>query len=198
VKTALGDDAQLVDDKMKCSWLTKWEARKRTFGTTLSQPAFVLELPRRLQNRMKNKGQSIEISNGQIQSFFNQVLSKISVALEDHLRKLGPNVNREQQKILLVGGFSSSIYVQEFLKSNLHHQFQDQASPGKAIVEGSVAFAKNPSVVAYRCIKNSIGLSVNMVFNAELHHHRAGDAYFDEEGKYCIDNVFSTFFEKGH
>ena len=102
---------------------------------------------------------------------------------------------RDTSAILMVGGFSDSLMLQEAIKkefSNLLIIIPREAS--SAIMRGAVIFGHNPAAISERVLKKTYGVRIKANFQEGVH-----DKNFKvvrDSGTFC-ENIFDKHVEKG-
>ena len=142
--------------------------------------------------QMSLSGDKIRIESQLMQELFTKSISSTVSHVKSILKD---NRARGTKAILMVGGFSDSLMLQEAIKrefSNLKIIIPKEAS--SAILRGAVIFGHNPKSISQRMLKKTYGIAVQRKFIEGVH-----DAKYkqnDEEGVWC-SSCFGKHVERG-
>lgn len=183
----------------------EFEIKKRNFNT-VSSGRFVVKVPLSLADAFKRSGRSISgvtarfnetlewkgdklrVDASVIKRCFAGPVNKIIEHVQGILseRKMG-----RVDKIMLVGGFAESQYVQETFKC----RFPDKsiivpAECGLAVLKGAVLFGRNPTVVTSRIARFTYGLNIAIPFDSSK--HKKEKLYVSDSGHLCQDSFWKA------
>lgn len=155
----------------------------------------------------------VELKRGKLQikvkkfeEFFNKVLDKIAVKVEEMLVS---DTAEGTKVIIMVGGFSEC----ELLQSRIRNSFPSctvviPQECGLAVLKGAVLFGHDPDIIAARMVKYTYGVRTNTAFIKDKHPEskkklRNGKEYctdkfdiFVNQGKliHCNEEIEKTYF----
>ncbi|KAL4229976.1 hypothetical protein ACF0H5_010365 [Mactra antiquata] len=98
--------------------------------------------------------------------------------------------------ILVVGGFSESLVVQEAIKAEIseHKTILFPEEPGLAVLKGAVLFGHNPDIIASRKAMFTYGVRTSVPYDSSIHPI---DSMKNVKGaQICVD-AFRTLVQKG-
>jgi hypothetical protein len=177
-----------------------FEARKRNIQLTSKQ--IIIKVPSSLKEHYeRNRDRSIsevehlfdgnitwqkdklKIDASLIWNCFEEPVEKIIYNVEKLLSK---QKLRNVSKIILVGGFSESHYIQESFRAKFgDKQIIIPAECGLAVLKGAVLFGHNQSVVTARIARYTYGVNIAVPFDPTKHPR---DKMIDTDaGKVCKD-----------
>lgn len=157
-----------------------------------------LKLPARLQQVGKVPVTSsitfdhIYVQYPKFKEFFENPKNRIISLIKDILNEVG-----RLDQIILVGGFSSSRYLYDQLKSHSDISAIDiccPKEPGLAVIQGAVLFGYNPEDVRYRICRYTFGFGVLQDFDES--EHRA-DKRDKVDGEDVCKDVFDVLVYEG-
>lgn len=188
-----------------------FEEQKQTFGrlsegkrkeVVIRLPFSMLEIYREemlegietvAPTQVKLVRQNLRISAVKMEEFFKPVVCEILSCISKVIGDIGEHID----VIYLVGGFGGCPYiywkiVEEF---GISYRCVVPPNPEYAVVEGSVLFRANPSVIQSRRADATYGKSVIRPFDSKI-HDKSRICYGDNEACFC-DNLFQVIIEKG-
>lgn len=186
--------------------LREFETKKRKFDAkkgdkmTLRLSAVLNELSEKYskvspQDEIKKYDGKVEIFNkfkikihpSLIQEWFDDLINPLVCHLQSLLLEVD-SIN----SLLLVGGFSESIYVQERLIKELKEKKVIVVSREAelAVLKGAVLFGHDPSLFASRIMKYSYGVKCREKFQKQIH---PSSARVMVDGEAVVENAFSVF-----
>ncbi|XP_060577874.1 heat shock 70 kDa protein 12B-like, partial [Ruditapes philippinarum] len=183
-----------------------FEAKKRNVQLTSSKQ-MILKVPSSLKEYYERKGRrsiaeiehlfdrniiwqkdKLRIDASLIRKCFEGPVHEIIYNLENLLSKQGM---RNISKMILVGGFSESLYVQESFKAKFpDKQVIVPADCGLAVLKGAVLFGQNQSVVTARISRYTYGLKIAVPF--DLAKHPEEKIYESDRGTLCMDSFWKA------
>ena len=98
--------------------------------------------------------------------------------------------------MILVGGYCSNEILISEIKNNLSSKISHFLQPSKpclSIMEGAVIFGLNPTKIIQRKAKYTIGTTVCIKWNEELHSNKGKKSYNNEKNIWMCNNCFSPF-----
>ncbi|MEW5303225.1 MAG: hypothetical protein WDW36_005934 [Sanguina aurantia] len=131
-----------------------------------------------------------------VESFFDAAVPRITELAVAQLARIPQRAGRRCNKVLLVGGFASSKYLERKLKAALQGRVGSVIVPAKphaAVLSGAVICGCSPGLIAARRSRLSYGVhcAVPYVKGAP------GRMWDEEEGRYYTNRKFLGFVEKG-
>ncbi|XP_060574856.1 heat shock 70 kDa protein 12B-like [Ruditapes philippinarum] len=183
-----------------------FEAKKRTVQLTLSKQ-MILKVPPSLKEYYERNGKrsiaeiehlfdrnivwqkdKLRIDASLIKKCFEGPVHEIIYNVEKLLSKKGM---KNVSKIILVGGFSESQYVQESFKAKFaNKQVIVPAECGLAVLKGAVLFGQNQSIVTARISRFTYGLEISIPFDATKHPE---EKMIDSDvGTLCMDSFWKA------
>ena len=137
--------------------------------------------------------QNLRISVNKMEEFFNPVVSGILSCI----KKVIDGVNEGIDVIYLVGGFGGCLYLyQEILAEfGISYKCIVPPNPEYAVVEGSVLFCADPSVIHSRRADATYGKSVIRPFESKIHDKAR--KFIDENNMPFCHDLFQTIVEVG-
>lgn len=113
------------------------------------------------------KGDKLRIDASLLKKCFEEPVTEVISCVENLLSNWSM---RKVSKIILVGGFSESLYVQEsFRASFADKQIIIPPECGIAVLKGAVLFGHNPSVVTARIARYTYDLDIAVPFDHKKH-----------------------------
>ena len=143
-------------------------------------------------SQMKLSGDKIRFACELMQGLF----SKSVATTVNHVKSiLRDSKARDTKVILMVGGFSDSLILQDAIKrefSNLKIIIPKEAS--SAILRGAVIFGHNPASISQRALRKTYGIEVLCHFKEGLHDQNYKK--ITDSGVGC-QNIFDKHIERG-
>ncbi|KAL3879977.1 hypothetical protein ACJMK2_032251 [Sinanodonta woodiana] len=133
---------------------------------------------------------TLNISSKLFQTFFDGAIRNIQDEVQTLLRKL-PQVSY----ILMVGGFSESLYVQKKMRAKFGDMIIIPPGPTEAVVKGAVMFGHSPDVISERVCRYTYGIERMMRFKEGIHPARKK---FVVDGVEYVDNLFNKHITRGN
>ncbi|CAG2256116.1 unnamed protein product [Mytilus edulis] len=132
-------------------------------------------------------GEKVQLSKELFLSLFSSTTSKIVHLIKENLKN--PKC-KDLSMLLLVGGFSESVVVQNTIKK----AFPDKTviiipDSSTAVLRGAVMYGHNPNIIASRIVKHSYGISSSQRFDPSKHQERRADTV--DGVKRCRDTFHS-------
>ncbi|XP_076113025.1 heat shock 70 kDa protein 12A-like [Mytilus galloprovincialis] len=132
-------------------------------------------------------GEKVQLSKELFLSLFSSTTSKIVNLIKENLKN--PKC-KDLSMLLLVGGFSESVVVQNTIKK----AFPDKTviiipDSSTAVLRGAVMYGHNPNIIASRIVKHSYGISSSQRFDPSKHQERRADTV--DGVKRCRDTFHS-------
>ena len=137
-------------------------------------------------------GDKIRIDSELMQGLFTKSITTTVAHVKSILRD---SRARDTKAILMVGGFSDSLMLQEAIKkefSNLMIIIPREAS--SAIMRGAVIFGHEPSAISQRVLKKTYGIETIVSFQEGTHDKQYKKV--TDTGIYCQE-IFDKHIEKG-
>ncbi|XP_071172537.1 heat shock 70 kDa protein 12A-like [Mytilus edulis] len=132
-------------------------------------------------------GDKVQLSKELFLSLFSSTTSKIVHLIKENLKN--PKC-KDLSMLLLVGGFSESVVVQNTIKKAFHDKtviiIPDSST---AVLRGAVMYGHNPNIIASRIVKHSYGISSSQRFDPSKHQERRADTV--DGVKRCRDTFHS-------
>ncbi|XP_060573541.1 heat shock 70 kDa protein 12A-like [Ruditapes philippinarum] len=125
-----------------------------------------------------------------METFYKSSLHGIITTLNEIKSCCTENVDT----LLIVGGFSESQYLREFIKRKV--QIKDLVlakEPRLAVLKGALKMGLKPNTIISRRARYTYGFRVAVPFNRNLHPQ---SLKFRREGKYFCDRIFSKVIER--
>ncbi|KAL3878541.1 hypothetical protein ACJMK2_030881 [Sinanodonta woodiana] len=145
------------------------------------------------KNRMSWIGDKLRIESDVAADFFQESCN----AIVEHLESLfnEPEV-QDVTTILMVGGYSESPILQDFVKTNFKQKrILIPPEPELAVVKGAVIFGYKPNSISERICRYTYGMRVMVPF---IHDdHPLEKLYITDQGKQKCNDVFLKFAEIG-
>lgn len=137
--------------------------------------------------------QNLRISPTKMESFFEPVVSGTLSCIKSTIDELGGSVD----VIYLVGGFGGCPYLYWKLMDEFGISYKCIVPPNPeyAVVEGSVLFRADPSVIHSRRADATYGKSVIRPFNSKTHDE--SHKFYDEDKVALCDDLFQVIVEIG-
>jgi hypothetical protein len=183
-----------------------FEAKKRNVQLTSSRQ-MILKVPSSLKEYYERNGQrpiseienlfdrnivwqkdKLRIDASLITKCFEGPVHEIIYIVDKLLSKQGM---KNVSKIILVGGFSESHFVQESFKAKFaDKQIIVPAECGLAVLKGAVLFGQNQSVVTARISRYTYGLKIAIPF--DISKHPEEKMYESDVGTLCQDSFWKA------
>ena len=145
-----------------------------------------------LDELVKWKRDKFQIKLQKYQEFFNKVIDKIVVKIEEMMvsdTAKGTNV------IIMVGGFSASEFLQQRIKDSFpNYTVVIPPDCGLAVLKGAVLFGHDPEMIAARMMKYTYGVCTNTRFDKDKHPESRRKIINGKE--YCAD-TFDIHVKRG-
>ena len=178
-----------------------WLTAKITFGSGGKTNRALIALPTSLHAALEEAGEldgddeDLELSEAEMKSIFDPIVDRILQLTEEQYQASA----RRPTKLLLVGGFAGSPYLQQRVKAAFGERVEAVVvppTPGAAVVKGAVIYGLNPKTIAVRVARRTYGAGVRSVFKEGIHNpkHKVKDG---DLGNYDATNTFSVFVSKG-
>ncbi|KAL3878540.1 hypothetical protein ACJMK2_030880 [Sinanodonta woodiana] len=145
------------------------------------------------KNRITWPGDKLRIEHDVATELFQESCN----AIVEHLKSLfnEPEV-QDVTTILMVGGYSESPILQDFVKTNFKQKkIIIPADPNLAVVKGAVIFGHNPDRIAERICRYTYGMRVSVPFIHD--EHPLEKLYITDQGEEQCSDVFFKFAEIG-
>ncbi|XP_060575990.1 heat shock 70 kDa protein 12A-like [Ruditapes philippinarum] len=167
----------------------------------------VIKIPRSLEDNYEPKsdtsdnlfGNKIVLNRGKLRidvSLLKKCFADPVGKVIGNVKKILPKKStRNVSRIILVGGFSESLYVQGIFEAH----FADKLifippECGLAVLKGAVLFGQNPSIVTARIARFTYGLEIAVPFDPKI--HPSDKRRNSHAGPVCIDSFWKAV-EKG-
>ncbi|XP_016117994.1 heat shock 70 kDa protein 12A-like [Sinocyclocheilus grahami] len=136
---------------------------------------------------------AIMIEKQQLRRFLDNSLR----AIEDNIKQIVKNTELRIEYMLLVGGYSQSPTLLEFMKKHFgsRHKILCPDEPQVAILKGAITYGKNPTVVKSRISTLTYGFATSITFNESV--HKGKSKYVNSLGDEYCDVVFEQLVSKG-
>ncbi len=152
----------------------EWERVKRNFASTRGRP-LVIPLAHRLyrlltvdeRKRLAGMQDGVEdeivLAPAEAARLFDRTIDPILALVDDQLKRIG---RRSVDRILLVGGFAQSRYLQARLRDHLGDRVPllVPSKPAWAVLIGAVHFALEPSKIIGRRARFTYGVEIHQPF----------------------------------
>ncbi|KAK8034300.1 actin-like ATPase domain-containing protein [Apiospora rasikravindrae] len=138
------------------------------------------------------------IKEHEIRSIFNAACKRVWALLKDQLDQviqLGHNI----KMIVLVGGFSESLYLREVIMYECRSYGVDVVFPPKcqwAVVEGAMIWANKEQYQADRISRYSVGIKRHMSYEPRKRYHKGVKPDVDEWGRNYVKNCLEWVIKK--
>lgn len=182
--------------------LRNWETLK--VGFSGSGDSVELDLPRQLADQWEKY--DMEMGFERKEDYGEVVISDIDLeqifrpVVERNLSLVAAQLDQVKAPVkvlLVVGGFSSSLYllrrIREAFKDRVPHIFSPE-NPGSTICQGAVALAFRPEVVVNRISRVTYGVACTRNFENGIDPPEFG---IEVDGALRCENRFSVFVKKG-
>lgn len=158
--------------------LTSEETGKKTMGIPFLTLTQLCEkhLKKDFVNTLKNSkyaqnmcvvNDKLRIENELLRNMFKSTTDKI-VRLVNNT--LGGIDTKRPIHVILVGGFSESVVVQNALKTGLpYHRIIVPHEPSMSVLKGAVIFGYKPGIIVSRVLRYTYGFQVSNDFNPKIH-----------------------------
>lgn len=129
-------------------------------------------------------------------SLVGKLFRNVCTEIVTHVKKLLQEKQLQKvETILMVGGFSESLYLQETIKSEFRNfRIVIPNEAGLAVLKGAVLFGHEPQIITSRIAKYTYGVDTLSRFKPG--HHPADRKITVEDTDYC-SGVFSKHVTKG-
>ncbi|XP_016384388.1 heat shock 70 kDa protein 12A-like [Sinocyclocheilus rhinocerous] len=136
---------------------------------------------------------AIMIEKQQLRRFFDNSLR----AIENNIKQIVKNTELRIEYMLLVGGYSQSPTLLEFMKKHFgsRHKILCPDEPQVAILKGAIIYGKKPTVVKSRISTLTYGFATSITFNESV--HKGKSKYVNSLGDEYCDVVFEKLVSKG-
>jgi molecular chaperone DnaK (HSP70) len=178
-----------------------WLTTKKVFGSGKAMDVSLVSLPPSLLRILENEGlldeddDELELSEGEMKSIFDPIVDRILELTEEQYKTSA----RAPTKLLLVGGFAGSPYLQQRVKAAYEGRVKAVVvppTPGAAVVKGAVIYGLNPKVVAARVARRSYGIQSRTQFRAGR-HKEMHKGYDQGKRSFYARKVFKPFVKAG-
>ncbi|KAI9221178.1 hypothetical protein BC828DRAFT_381721 [Blastocladiella britannica] len=213
VRSRLGADAveraQAERPEAMVNLLTSWENTKRTFKNAPDEDRYAVALSGRLLNMVSDENKerladlqdgeddSIILTNEDMRGVFEKVLGEID-SLVDEMIDSCKAKNVTIDKILCVGGFNSSAYLVQHVRSRYEpqgHLVFCPNDPGAVVVKGAVHYGLNPDAITARRARLTYGLAVRGYWDSSYpEEKRSWDHY---QRTWMIEDKFDILIKHG-
>ncbi|XP_045161274.1 heat shock 70 kDa protein 12A-like [Mercenaria mercenaria] len=148
----------------------------------------VSDVKGRFSDTIDWKGDKIRIDAAVMKTCFKGPVSNVITHVKEILSEADmSNVN----KILLVGGFAESPYVQETFKEHFKDkQIIIPSECGLAVLKGAVLFGQNPTVVTARIARYTYGMGIAVPFDPKKHSEQK--LLDTDRGPFCKDSFWKA------
>ncbi|KAL3878539.1 hypothetical protein ACJMK2_030879 [Sinanodonta woodiana] len=214
----VGNDVMREVDKKDKSDLMdlfrEFEVKKRTFKTdmkgkiNMKVPIALAEICKekrgkeikdiiaskaKYKNRISWIGDKLRIEHDVATDLFQESCS----AIVEHLKSLFSHADvQDVTTILMVGGYSESPILQDFVKTNFKQKrIIIPADPGLVVLKGAVVFGHNPDSITERICRYTYGMDVLVPFIHDK--HPLENLYITDQGEEQCSDVFFKFAEIG-
>ncbi|XP_065925054.1 heat shock 70 kDa protein 12A [Magallana gigas] len=120
-----------------------------------------------LKNEVELKKDKLQIKVKKFEEFFNKVVDKIVVKVEEMLVS---DATEEEKIIIMVGGFSESELLQRRIRNSFpSHTVVIPQGCGLAVLKGAVLYGHDPDIIAARVVKYTYGVGTNTRFIKDKH-----------------------------
>jgi len=157
--------------------LDDWERAKRSFDVDQKMP-IILQMSHRLfrvlrdedrirlGSRQNGVDDAIVLSVAEVAKLFDHLVKPILELVDDQLRKIG---QRSVDRVMLVGGFAQSHYLQARLRAHLSRRVTMvvPAKPSWAVLLGAVHYGLEPGLITGRRSRFSYGIKFAPPFEEE-------------------------------
>lgn len=145
-----------------------------------------------LQDKVEFKKGRLFIQKMKYEAFFNKVVDKIVVKIEEMLVS---DTAKGTKVIIMVGGFSESLFLQRRMRDSFPNcTVVIPQECGLAVLKGAVIFGHDPEIIAARIVKYTYGVRINTPFNNN--NHPASKKKLINGKEYCTDK-FDIHVNKG-
>ncbi|XP_060575989.1 heat shock 70 kDa protein 12A-like isoform X2 [Ruditapes philippinarum] len=146
------------------------------------------EIEKKFDKHITWKKDKLRIEASVLEKCFETPINKIVSTVREVLSK---KKLRNVSRIILVGGFAESIYVQDRFKANFaDKQIIIPPDCGLAVLKGAVLFGHNPSIVTARIARYSYGLDIAVPFD---HTKHPKEKMVDSNiGKFCLNTFWKA------
>jgi hypothetical protein len=199
------DEARRREPHAFAAMMDDWERCKRGFNpglrlSTVLQFSYQLfklltEADRRTLGEFQNGvDDAIVLTPDEMVALFDHVVEPTLGLVDDQLRKIG---RRSVDRVLLVGGFAQSPYLQQRLREHLRHgaEVVIPPKPSWAVLRGAVHYGLNPAAIIGRRSRFTYGVAVALPFDAMRDREDYRLTKYD--GTLLCNNRFDVFVEAG-
>ena len=129
----------------------------------------------------------VELTAVTLNSMFEKTVNRIIKCVAE--------LNVDMDYIFMVGGFSSSKYLQSAIKSEFDKKAKVRIpeDPGLAVLRGAVMFESRPDCITERIARKSYGIGGKTLFDEAK--HKEDNRVTVEKVAYC-NNIFDSFLQK--
>ncbi|MFC4029913.1 Hsp70 family protein [Streptomyces polygonati] len=181
----------------------EWERNKRNFDPK-HRRSVILQMShrlfriledadtRRLAAMQNGVDDAIELGYDEVMGLFDHVTKPLLKLVDEQLRQIG---SKSVRRVMLVGGFAQSRYLQERLRSHLSERIElvVPSKPSWAVLLGAVHFGLEPSLIRGRRTRFTYGVAAAMPFDIVRDPPSLRLIRYD--GTPLCDNRFDRFVE---
>lgn len=139
------------------------------------------------------KGDKMRFEADFMREIFQPTIDDIIELMETIFDETENDVDISQ--ILLVGGFSECVLIQEAVKEAFpEKRVIVPEDAGLAVLKGAVLFGHRPDYVESRVMRYTYGVEISVPFDHEIHDE---EYRYQANGRDWCDKVFRTIVEKG-
>lgn len=153
---------------------------------------------KRLKDLQQGIGDQIVVTADEVRDIFEQVVPRVLALVDEQLAEMRHQAGAPQGKelLLLVGGFASSPYLQERLRTHLGNRAQVLVppEPATAVLSGAVHFAYAPHTRARRS-RHTYGIEIAADFEEGIDPEEK--KFLLSNGEARCDGRFSVFVRAG-
>ena len=151
-----------------------WLAAKINFGSTRARRV-LMDIPPSLQSALEaanlmdaDDDGDLEPSEVEMKSVFDPLVDRILVLAAAQFEASDPSPT----KLLLVGGFAASPYLQQRVREAFEERVEVivPPTPGAAVVKGAVIYGLQPHAIQGRVMRRTFGVEVARTFKASRHN----------------------------
>ncbi|WP_327695961.1 Hsp70 family protein [Streptomyces sp. NBC_00459] len=181
----------------------EWERNKRSFDPE-NRRSVLLQMSHRLFRIMEESDtrrlaaiqngvdDAIELGFDEVMGLFDHVTKPILKLVDEQLRQIG---SKSVQRVMLVGGFAQSRYLQERLRSHLSRRTElvVPSKPSWAVLLGAVHLGLEPTLIRGRRTRFTYGVATAKPF--DIVRDPANLRLIKYDGTPLCDNRFDSFVE---
>ncbi|KAL4235380.1 Heat shock 70 kDa protein 12A [Mactra antiquata] len=144
-------------------------------------------------SQLKVLGDKLKINADLARSLFQKVLDKITPTIDKCISTVKSNeMIKDISIILLVGGFSDSSYVQQYMKNRYETENDITVlvpeEAGLSVLRGAIIYGRQPDSITSRILRYSYGAEVTPKFDPAIHD----ESRKTRDGERCL-HVFRPF-----